>query len=103
MDSCKRDALPRLNKDDAAMLLVDHQVGLFSLVRDSSPSNFKNIVVALAETAKLYQLPTVLTTSIEKGPNGVILPEIPRCCPRRHTSRDLGRSTRETMKILSRW
>lgn len=81
MSLFKKEALPRLDKDNAAMLLVDHQVGLFSLVRDSSPADFKNIVIALAETAKLYNLPTVLTTSIEKGPNGVLLPEIPMILP----------------------
>lgn len=31
---------------------------------------------ALANTAKLYGLPTILTTSLEKGPNGPLLPEI---------------------------
>src|SRR6185437_6759160 len=31
---------------------------------------------ALAETAKFFKLPTILTTSFEQGPNGVILPEL---------------------------
>ncbi len=34
----------RLNKDDAAVLLVDHQAGLLSLVRDIEPDRFKNNV-----------------------------------------------------------
>ncbi|MGH8562511.1 MAG: hydrolase, partial [Nevskiales bacterium] len=38
----------RLNKDDAALLLVDHQAGLISLVQDFSPSEFKNNVLAVA-------------------------------------------------------
>ena len=32
----------RLDKDNAAVLLVDHQAGLLSLVRDIDPDKFKN-------------------------------------------------------------
>ena len=35
----------RLDKNDAAMLLVDHQSGLLSLVRDIEPDKFKNNVL----------------------------------------------------------
>lgn len=66
----------RLDKNNAAVLLVDHQTGLFSLVRDFNPSDCKNNVLALAATAKFFDLPTVLTTSFEQGPNGPILPEL---------------------------
>jgi nicotinamidase-related amidase len=41
----------RLDKDDAAVLLVDHQTGLLSLVRDLHPDTFKNNVLALADLA----------------------------------------------------
>ena len=60
----------RLDKDDAAVLLVDHQSGLISLVQDYTPSEFKNNVLALADVAELFKLPTILTTSFEDGPNG---------------------------------
>src|SRR5919108_6449018 len=66
----------RLSKDEAAVLLVDHQSGLISLVQDYSPGEFKNNVLALADIAKYYQLPTILTTSFENGPNGPLVPEI---------------------------
>lgn len=66
----------RLSVTDAAVLLVDHQAGLLSLVRDFGPDEFKNNVLALADIAKLYNLPTVLTTSFETGPNGPIMPEL---------------------------
>src|ERR671910_652769 len=48
----------RLSKDEAAVLLVDHQSGLISLVQDYSPGEFQNNVLALADIAKYYQLPT---------------------------------------------
>jgi nicotinamidase-related amidase len=71
----------RLSKDDAACLLVDHQAGLISLVQDFSPGEFKNNVLALADIAKYYKLPTILTTSFENGPNGPLVPEIKELFP----------------------
>ncbi|MFL5330014.1 MAG: isochorismate family cysteine hydrolase YcaC [Gemmataceae bacterium] len=67
---------PPLSASDAALLLVDHQVGLFSLVQDYQPDEFRNSVLALAGCGKVFKLPTILTTSAESGPNGVILPEL---------------------------
>ncbi|MBO9708053.1 MAG: hydrolase [Caulobacter sp.] len=65
-----------LNKDDAVVLMLDHQTGLFSLVRDYGPDEFRNNVLALAATAKYFQLPTILATSVETGPNGPLLPAL---------------------------
>jgi nicotinamidase-related amidase len=66
----------RLDKDQVAVLLVDHQAGLLSLVRDIDPDKFKNNVLALADIAKYFKLPTILTTSFEDGPNGPLMPEL---------------------------
>lgn len=66
----------RLDKDQAAVLLVDHQAGLLSLVRDIEPDRFKNNVLALGDLAKYFNLPTILTTSFENGPNGPLVPEL---------------------------
>lgn len=48
----------RLDKNDAAVLLVDHQAGLLSLVRDIEPDKFKNNVLALGDWLSIltYQL-----------------------------------------------
>jgi len=75
------DLYKRLRKDDAALLLLDHQTGLFSLVRDFQPDEFKNNVLALAASAKYFKLPTILTTSFEQGPNGPLLPELKAMFP----------------------
>lgn len=69
-------AYKRLNKDDVAVLLVDHQTGLLSLVRDIDPDKFKNNVLALADIASYFKMPTILTTSFEEGPNGPLVPEL---------------------------
>ena len=66
----------RLDKGNAAVLMVDHQAGLLSLVRDIDPDKFKNNVLALADLAAYFQLPTILTTSFEDGPNGPLVPEL---------------------------
>src|SRR3954469_18251272 len=71
----------RLSADDAVVLLIDHQAGLLSLVQDYTPDEFRNNVLALADTARHFKLPTILTTSFEDGPNGVIMPEVRAAFP----------------------
>ncbi len=71
----------RLDKNNAAVLLVDHQSGLISLVQDFSPGEFKNSVLALADLAKYFKLPVILTTSFEQGPNGPLVPELKKLFP----------------------
>lgn len=71
----------RIDKDNAAVLLVDHQAGLLSLVRDIEPDKFNNNVLALADAAKYFNLPTILTTSFENGPNGPLMPQLKEMFP----------------------
>lgn len=71
----------KLDKNNAVVLLVDHQAGLLSLVRDIDPDKFKNNVLALADLAKYFNLPTILTTSFESGPNGPLMPELKALFP----------------------
>jgi len=71
----------RLDKDDVALLMVDHQSGLLSLVRDFSPDDFRNNVLAIAAIARFFDIPTILTTSFEDGPNGPIVPELKKMFP----------------------
>lgn len=60
---------------------MDHQSGLTALVQDYPPSEFKNSILALADMAKFFNLPTILTTSFEEGPNGPIVPELKEMFP----------------------
>lgn len=56
---------------------MDHQTGLISsLVRDYGVDEFKNNVLALANTAKFFDLPVILTTSFEDGPNGPLIQQL---------------------------
>jgi nicotinamidase-related amidase len=52
-----------LTADNAALILVDHQVGLMTGVRDYSTGELKHNVVALAKAAKALKLPIVVTTT----------------------------------------
>ncbi len=71
----------RLDKENVAVLLVDHQSGLTNIVHDFSPDEFKNNVLALTDAAKYFRLPTILTTSFEDGPNGPLVPELRELFP----------------------
>ncbi|KAI0790082.1 ycaC protein [Abortiporus biennis] len=66
----------RLNKTDAILLVVDTQEGLFQIARDQVPSAYKSNILAHAELGKVFNLPVVLTTSADSGPNGPLPQEI---------------------------
>ncbi len=82
MKTAQNRPYDRLTPEDALVLFIDHQAGLTSLVRDQSPTEFHNNVLALADTALLFDLPVILTTSFERGPNGPLLPELRDRFPR---------------------
>ncbi|MBP0027576.1 isochorismatase family protein [Roseofilum reptotaenium CS-1145] len=65
-----------LTPDNAAMILIDHQVGLFQFLPSVEPLKLKNNIIALAKVAKRFSLPTLLTTSWPQGPNGPTMPEL---------------------------
>jgi nicotinamidase-related amidase len=75
------DLYQRLSKDDAAVLFIDHQSGLVPLVQDFAPDAFHNNVLALADIAKYFKLPSIVTTSFETGPNGPVLSELKAMLP----------------------
>jgi nicotinamidase-related amidase len=66
----------RLERERTAIVLVDHQVGLLLGVHDQDQEQLRRNLIALAKVAKAYDLPVVLTSSAEDGPNGVLLPEL---------------------------
>ncbi|OJJ42550.1 hypothetical protein ASPZODRAFT_104949 [Penicilliopsis zonata CBS 506.65] len=72
----------RLDKDRCVFLFIDHQAGLIQLVRDFGPDEFRNNVLALVDTARYFDIPTVLTSSFESGPNGPLVQEIPDRLPK---------------------
>lgn len=70
-----------IDPDDAVMLLIDHQAGLFQLVRDIDQPTLRSHAVALAKVAKLGNIPTFTTASVPDGPNGPLIPDIHKANP----------------------
>jgi nicotinamidase-related amidase len=65
----------RLTTDNVALLLVDHQVGLYTGVRDIDVGQLKHNVVGLAKAAKVLDVPIIMTaTSPEMW--GPTIPEL---------------------------
>jgi nicotinamidase-related amidase len=65
-----------IDPNDAVMLLIDHQSGLFQLVRDIDLPVLRSHVTALAKLSYLAKIPTFTTASVPDGPNGPLIPEI---------------------------
>lgn len=77
----KEYAMSQINRwlidpNDAVMLLIDHQSGLFQLVKDIELPELRNNVCALAKVSRLAKIPTFTTASVPDGPNGPLIPEI---------------------------
>lgn len=70
-----------LDPDDAVVLLIDHQSGLFNTVRDVPIPDLRNYVIAIAKTATLLNIPVITTASVPDGPNGPLIPEIHQHAP----------------------
>ncbi|KAL9002503.1 MAG: hypothetical protein Q9180_009971, partial [Flavoplaca navasiana] len=77
----------RLNKDDAMIdakqmvIVADLQEGLYQVVRDLDTVTYRNNMLAHSAIASLFNIPIVLTTSAETGPNGVLPKEIASMYP----------------------
>lgn len=65
-----------LTQDNAALILVDHQVNLLTGVRDYETGELKHNVVALAKAAKALGLPIVATTTARDSMWGPTFPEL---------------------------
>jgi nicotinamidase-related amidase len=67
---------PVIDPDDAVMLLIDHQSGLFQTVKDMPMTELRDRAAVLAKMATLGKLPVITTASVPQGPNGPLIPEI---------------------------
>jgi nicotinamidase-related amidase len=70
-----------LTSDNAAVVLVDHQVGLMTGVRDISTGELKHNVVGLATAARLQKLPVIVTTTARDSMWGPTFPELVDALP----------------------
>ena len=72
---------PVIDPNDAVMLLIDHQSGLFQTVKDMDFTVLRSHAIALAKMATLAKLPVITTASVPQGPNGPLIPEIHQNAP----------------------
>jgi nicotinamidase-related amidase len=72
----RRAFYEQLTADNAAVLLVDHQVGLFSGIVDFDVLTLKHNVVALAKAAKVLGVPTIVTATAPESMWGPTIPEL---------------------------
>jgi len=70
-----------LDPTDVAILLLDHQAGLFQTVKDISVAELRTNTTMLAKLAALVKLPLITTASEPNGPNGPLMPEIAEAAP----------------------
>lgn len=67
--------------DNAAVLLMDHQVGTMAWTHSHDINLVKQNALKLARIAKAVGLPTVLTSSMEDKVQGPLLPELEQILP----------------------
>ncbi|MBR1209936.1 isochorismatase family protein [Bradyrhizobium sp. JYMT SZCCT0180] len=77
----------RFNADNAALLLIDHQVGTMSWVKSIPFEEVKRNALMLAQAARILKLPVVLTSSMEEHAQGPLLSELESILPAAFSAR----------------
>jgi nicotinamidase-related amidase len=72
----KRTVLERITRNNSAICLIDHQVGLLLGVRDITVAELKRNVVGLAKAAKILGMPTIASTTAKDVLWGPTFPEL---------------------------
>ncbi|TLD72778.1 hydrolase [Phragmitibacter flavus] len=66
MNNNKTGLKALLRPEDSILVLIDHQPYQFTNLNSHEPTMIINNVVALAKAAKVFEVPTILTTVIEE-------------------------------------
>src|ERR1700758_2392759 len=75
MNAANPQRFERLTRENAVLLLVDHQIGLYTGVRDNDILHLKHNVVGMTRALLALKVPVIVTTTTEKmwGP---LIPEL---------------------------
>lgn len=73
--------LNRLTSDNTALILVDHQVGLMTGIRDYTPGELKHNVIGITKAAEILGVPIITTTTSAKTLWGPAFPELLEALP----------------------
>jgi len=71
----KKEYYETINPENSALVLIDHQIGLYTGVRDIPVDELKHNVIGLVKAAKIFRIPIIVTTTTESmwGP---MIPEL---------------------------
>lgn len=73
--------LDLLNPSNCALILIDYQPQMFFGVESVNRQTIKNNVVGLAKAAKIFKVPTILTTVAAESFSGPLIPELQAVFP----------------------
>ena len=73
--------------NNAAMLLIDHQIGTIAWTHSHDVEKVKENAVLLAKIAVATELPLVLTSSMEDNVQGPLIPELEAVAPKAFADR----------------
>ncbi|MCD9616009.1 isochorismatase family protein [Chryseobacterium gleum] len=75
------------NPENAAILLIDHQVGTMAWTHSHDINLVKQNAIKLAKIAKALNLPVILTSSMEDHVQGPLIPELQEILPEAYEAR----------------
>jgi nicotinamidase-related amidase len=77
----------RFTAENAALLLIDHQVGTMEWIQTLPLKVVERHTLALAKTAHILHIPVVLTSSQEENIQGPLMPELREIVPEAFAAR----------------
>lgn len=71
----KKEYYETISTENSALVLVDHQIGLYTGVRDIPIEELKHNIIGLVRAIKIFRIPIIVTTTTENmwGP---MIPEL---------------------------
>jgi nicotinamidase-related amidase len=72
---------------DTVMLLIDHQIGTMGWVKSTTFEEMKKNTIMLAKTARILNIPVILTSSMEEYAQGLLLDELKTILPEAYEQR----------------
>jgi len=75
------------NPENAAMLLIDHQIGTMGWTHSHDINLVKQNAIKLAKIAAALKLPVLLTVSMEDNVQGPLIPELEQILPEAYAAR----------------
>ena len=81
MNNVNKSSLELLSPDNCTLALIDHEPQMFFGVQSTDRETIINNVVGLAKAAKIFKVPTVLTTVAAKSFSGPLITQIQAVFP----------------------